>query len=205
MKKFMFLFVLALTSVFMVGCFGGNDDDKKDPVDETVVLVDEGADYFLTGQFAGWGDATGEDNEGEFLMTAVALGDARIASIKDQIMDAKFVYIYELDIPEEGGAGWTAEYEIDGEMVEVDGFNTIKVIKTNKNSEVPIWWGQSPESGEFESLTPDLLYIPPFVGDDDKTAAGGWNDNPIALEAGEYYVVYVQFAPASHGLALIKK
>lgn len=206
MKKFMFLFVLALTSVFMVGCFGGKDDDKNDDtVDETVILVDEAADYFLTGQFAGWGEATDPLNDGEHLMEAIKLGDPRIASIKAKLTGVQYLYIKSHTVPsnEEELADWTVEYEINGEQVVVNGMNALKIIKTDKNSEIPLFWGPSPESGEFVNLTPETLYVPPYTSDE--SPAGGWNDDPIILEPGEYYVVYIQYSRTSHAIAVVAK
>lgn len=165
------------------------------------VVVDEAHDYVITGQFANWGEAV--DDQSNY-MTAIAQADERIKSLnKKDLKDAKYVYIIEVTFSDEE-AGWTAAYTIDGEEVEVDGNLTVKILQVNKGSEAPNWWGQSPESGEVKSLTPDTLYVPPFV-EESVDNAGGWNDNPIVFEAGTYYMVYVQYSNTEHGLAAIKK
>ncbi|HCZ24538.1 MAG TPA: hypothetical protein DHV05_06805 [Acholeplasmataceae bacterium] len=79
----------------------------------------------------------------------------------------------------------------------------MKMIRTDLGDEVPNWWGQSPESGEIENLTPETLYVPPFV-EENVDMAGGWNDNPAALAAGTYYFVYVKYE-SSQAFALIAK
>ncbi len=186
-KKLLFLFVALFAVLFLVGC-------------EDTIAVDESHDYYVTGQFAGWGDAAGVE---EFKMEAIGAKDSRVASIKDDLKDAKYIYIIEATLPAEE-AGWDVTYKIDGEMVTVDGNLTVKILQINAGEEAPNWWGQNPESGEFRSLTPDTLYMPPYV-EENVDDAGDWNANPVALEAGTYYVVYVQYSNTSHGLALIKK
>ena len=45
------------------------------------VLENTEKDYYVTGQFAGWGDAVGKD---QFRMTAVSLKDARVELSEQQ-------------------------------------------------------------------------------------------------------------------------
>lgn len=189
MKKVLGLVVVMFAAFLLVAC-----------TDTKTVLVDDAHTYYATGQFASWGDAVGNTS---YQMIATNRGDARLKSISSDLKDAKFIYVLEVVLPSED-AGWNVTYKIDGEVKELNGNLTVKVIQTNVGAEAPNWWGQSPESGEIKSLTPDTLYLPPFV-EENVDEAGGWNDNPVALEAGTYYMVYVQYSNTSHGFGLIKK
>ncbi|HCZ24539.1 MAG TPA: hypothetical protein DHV05_06810 [Acholeplasmataceae bacterium] len=74
MKKLVLLLVALFGAFALVGCVSGE------------VLVDETHDYYATGQFAGWGDAVGNE---DFKMTAIARNDERIESIVDETKGAK--------------------------------------------------------------------------------------------------------------------
>lgn len=190
MKKLLGVFAFVLLSVVLISCGKLSDE----------VVVDEAHDYVITGQFAGWGDAV--DDQANY-MKAAAPADKRFKPIAKQLKDAKFIYVIEVTFPAEE-AGWDVTYKIKGEEKTVDGNLTLKIIQVDKGGEAPNWWGQSPESGAFKSLTPDTLYLPPFL-EENVDGAGGWNDNPIVFEAGTYLIVYVQYSNTSHGLAAIKK
>ena len=149
------------------------------------VLENTEKDYYVTGQFAGWGDAVGKD---QFRMTAVSLKDARVAALKAQLKGAKYLYVLEHVVITDSGAGWTAQYVENGAVKDCDGHQTMKWLQVAKGQEAPDWWAQSPESGPVTSLTPDLLWIPGFT----ETPAVGpdWNGNPVVLKAGTYTVVF---------------
>lgn len=149
------------------------------------VLENTEKDYYVTGQFAGWGDAVGKD---QFRMTAVSLKDARVATLKAQLKGAKYLYVLEHVVITDSGAGWTAQYVENGAVKDCDGNQTMKWLQVAKGQEAPDWWAQSPESGPVTSLTPDLLWIPGFT----ETPAVGpdWNGNPVVLKAGTYTVVF---------------
>ena len=188
MKKLVLLLVALFGAFALVGCVSGE------------VLVDDAHDYYVTGQFAGWGDAVGDE---DFQMEAIARNDERIKSIVKETKDAQFIYIFEATFPS-AAAGWTAgPYKVDGVSNTYDGNLTFKVIRTNAGEDIPNWWGQSPESGKFDNLTPETAFMPAFVetGTDD---SGAWNDNPVVLAAGTYYVVYIKFAD-SQAVAVIAK
>ena len=189
MKKLVLLLVALFGAFALVGCVSGE------------VLVDEAHDYYVTGAFAQVGDwvTTGDE---DFLMEAIARNDERIESIVDETKGAKFIYIYEVTFPE-GDAGWTVTYKINGVETILNGNLTIKMIRTDAGDEVPNWWAQSPESGEIENLTPETLYVPPFL-QENVDQAGDWNANPVALETGTYYFVYVKYED-SQAFALIAK
>ena len=149
------------------------------------VLENTEKDYYVTGQFAGWGDAVGKD---QFRMTAVSLKDARVAALKAQLKGAKYLYVLEHVVITDSGAGWTAQYVENGAVKDCDGNQTMKWLQVAKGQEAPDWWAQSPESGPVTSLTPDLLWIPGFT---ETTAVGpDWNGNPVVLKAGTYTVVF---------------
>ncbi|NLV34391.1 MAG: hypothetical protein GXY21_07655 [Clostridiaceae bacterium] len=150
-----------------------------------VVLENTEKDYYVTGQFAGWGDAVGKD---QFRMTAVSLKDARVAALKADLKGAKYLYILENVVISDTGAGWTAQYVEGGVVKECDGNQTMKWLQVAKGQEAPDWWAQSPESGEIKNLTPDLLWIPGFT--ETPEVGPDWNGNPVVLKAGTYTVVF---------------
>ncbi|MFA6800813.1 MAG: hypothetical protein WCR19_01740 [Acholeplasmataceae bacterium] len=187
MKKILGLFVVLTLTFTLASCVSGE------------VLEDADHDYYGTGNFASWDKATADD---AYMMEAIARNDERIDSIVKDTKGAEAIYILEVVLPSEA-AGWNVPYTIDGVETVLDGNLTVKVIQTDVDSEVPNYWAQSPESGKVTNLTPDTLYVPAFV----ETAvdgAGNWNDNPVALEAGTYYLVFVLF-DGSKGMALIEK
>ena len=155
-------------------------------------------DYYLTGAFAGWGDVT---EKPEFKLARVKENDARIASIKGQLAGATAIYVLEQAFVAD--QEWTFSYKIDGTVVEFNGGQAVKVIKTELADPIPMWWAQSPESGQLRNLTPSTLYIPPFI-EENVDQAGGWNDNPAILAVGTYYMVFVIFE-GSIGLGAIAK
>ncbi len=136
-------------------------------------------------------------------MVAIAKNDERVASLKDELKDVEFLYLLEATLPADD-AGWAVTYKIDGTVTELNGNLTVKVIRTTvDDSDARDWWAQSPESGEINNLTPDTLYIPPFV-EENVDQAGGWNDNPAALAAGTYYIVFAEFEDGSRALGLVE-
>lgn len=186
MKK---LFVLLLGLVLALGLTGCNNDP----------LVDEDNNYWATGQFAGWGDAAGNT---DYQMEAIAKNDDRVDGL--ELDDVMYLYLLEVTLPD-GEAGWTVTYTIDGTETTVDGNLTVKIIKTDATDadNIPVWWAQSPESGELTNLTEETLYVPPFV-EENVDGAGTWNDNPIAFEAGTYYLVFAQYEDGSRAIGLVE-
>ncbi|MDA3932565.1 MAG: hypothetical protein PF513_07495 [Tenericutes bacterium] len=181
MIKKLSLFALLVVGLFTIAAC--NNDD--------VILVDETYDYYITGQFADWGNAFANE---DYKMEAIALNDERISSIKDDLDGAELLYVIEATFSAED-AGWTVSYTIDGVEIEVTGNQTVKFarIEMIDGEAIPTWWAPSPESGEINNLTPDTLYIPNYVdpdGDDFVDGLGSWNDNPIMLDAGTYTMVF---------------
>jgi hypothetical protein len=184
MKKVLVLLLGLVLTFALVGC--------NNP------LVNEEKDYYATGNFNGW------DTVESGKMEAIAKNDERVSAIKSELSGVKFLYLVEGTLPTDA-AGWSVTYKIDGTVTELDGNLTVKVIRTEAGEpDERNWWAQSPESGEIKNLTPDTLYIPPFV-EENVDQAGGWNDNPAALEAGTYYIVFAEFTDGTRGLGLIKK
>jgi hypothetical protein len=187
MKKIVFLFVLLFSAAALAGC-------ASNPLENTEKA------YYATGQWGGWGEGIGQEAN---KMTPIALNDARVASVKDQLKGATALYIFEWVIPTTE-AGWTVTYKINGVDKTVDGNFALKVVRTAvDDADLIDWWGQSPESGKLNNLTPSTLYVPPFV-EENVDQAGGWNDNPIALTAGTYYIVYAEVGTVKY-LGLIAK
>ncbi len=189
MKKFSILAVLG--ALLLTGC----------GVDMTTVLSNPEKDYYATGAWADWGNTTAK-------MTAVARGDARVASIKDQLDDAEFLYVYE-NVVLTDTQTWSATFIIDGVETSFNGGQTVKVIRTLLDDKDSIdYWLQSPESGAVSNLTPETLLIPNFVETAVEGIPGSWNDNLVAYETGTYTMVYAYIATvgevaAHHAMGLI--
>jgi len=190
MKKLLSVVVLLVAAFILVGCNTVSDE----------ILVDAAHDYYAAGAVTGWGDAVGND---EFKMEAIARSDERVASIVDELEGAVYLYLVEVTILS-SGAGWTFTYTIDGVATVFDGNQAIKMIRTDADGEIPNWWGPSPESGEFFSLTPETYYIPPYV--ETPSPQGDWNSNPGAFAAATYYMIFADFGTGEpRGLGLIAK
>jgi len=173
MKKLLVLVVALVATFGLTAC--GSDE----------ILENESKAYYATGQFNGW------SAQDDFEMEAIKLSDERVASIKSDLKGVESLYILEITLPTDE-AGWTVTYTIDSKEVVVDGYLTVKIIKTDAADKDSVdFWAQSPESGKVKNLTPDTLYIPPFV-EENVDDAGTWNDNPIAFEAGTYYIVFAE-------------
>lgn len=177
MKKYSILAIILIVALAVVSLTGCGE-----------ILANEGKEYFVTGQFAGWGDAFGK---AEYKMEAIALNDARVASLKKDLKGAKYLYIITGVTFPSTEAGWTAQKVVDGVVVDADGNLTLKFLQGAVGGEAPDWWGQSPESGEFRSLTPSLLFIPGYT--ETPTVGPDWNGNMVVGAAGTYTIVLAIF------------
>lgn len=164
------------------------------------ILADADHNYFVTGNFAGWGDApTATEEDGttlKYVMEAVSVNDERVASVKSQFKNPEFLYVLEITLPETAAVGWDGPIVYvrteGGEAEEFDGNLTVKILQVDVDAEVPVpnYWAQNPESGVVNNLTPETLYIPPFFEEAPWEGSGDWNGNPVALTAGTYTVVF---------------
>jgi len=187
MKKLIGLFATLLLSISLAACGGGT------------VLADANHDYYATGNFAGWGDATSKPEQ---KMEAVALNDSRIGQVRNQLNDATAIYVLEIELPA-GAAGWDVTYTISGTEKKYDGNLTVKVIQTMTGDDIPNYWAQNPESGRVTMLTPTTLYIPPFV-EENVNGAGTWNDNPVVIGGPGKYTLVFAIAPETKFMGAIK-
>ncbi|MDD5292747.1 MAG: hypothetical protein PHW40_00370 [Candidatus Izemoplasmatales bacterium] len=185
MKKLLLLVVGLLATFTLLGCVS----------DE--VLASATKDYYVAGQAVAW------DTVPAGKMTAIARSDERIKSIVSKTRGATALYLLEVTFPATE-AGWTITYKINGTVTTFDGNLSVKIIRNAKDDTLSRdWWAQSPESGLIKNLSPKTLYIPPFV-EDNVDQAGTWNDNPVVLEPGTYYIVFAEFE-GSKGLAAVPK
>ncbi|MCB9498684.1 MAG: BMP family ABC transporter substrate-binding protein [Bacillales bacterium] len=186
MKRIFALLLLACSTLLLAGCAG-------------TILENAEKDYYAVGQFNGWGTAVGDET---YKMTAIAINDERVASIKAELKGATALYILQVVLPATD-AGWSFEYKIDGEVVTFNGNLAVKVVRTAIGDPDTIdFWAQNKESGAIDNLTPDTLYLPPYQ----ETATDGegtWGDNPGALEAGTYYVVYAELEDGTKAMGLV--
>ena len=188
MKKLLGLFATLLLAIGLTACGGGT------------VLADANHDYYATGQFAGWGDATSKT---EFKMEAISTGDSRVSSIRSKLNGAKALYVVEVTLSNDP-AGWTGSFKINGVDKEFDGNQAIKVIQTDVGSPAPNYWAQNKESGAITSLTPDTLYIPPYR-EENSDGAGSWGDNLFVTTGGGKYLVVFAVFDGSKGMGIIKR
>jgi hypothetical protein len=191
MKKLFGLLATLLLSFTLVACGGGT------------ILVDEAKDYYATGNFAGWGDAT---SKAELRMEAIAVNDPRVASVRSQLDGATALYVLEIVLPSED-AGWgdgSPKYNVNGTLTTFNGNLTVKVIQTEKGDIAPIYWAQNKESGKVDNLTPATLYIPPYV-EENVNNLGTWGDNPVGIKAGTYNLVFALFPNQKKAMGLIAK
>lgn len=216
MKK---LVTTALVAILVVSCLFALVACDNEP------LADPKYSYTITGNFNGWKvnvDAEDETKlDATYAMEAVALSDKRVASIKDVLKEGGVQYLYIVEhtftnnkVDGEWESGWSVSYALTegAELTEVDGNMAIKVIKTeyvvNEAAGIAEWsqaWLPSPEMSTVVSLTPDTLYCPPHSKTESWTDSGDWNDNPIVLTAGTYYVVIASFTDGTYGLGAIAK
>jgi hypothetical protein len=161
------------------------------------ILEDTNHRYFVSGNFAEWGAATEAlDTDGEtltYLMEAVSVDDARVASVRSQLSNPTMLYVKEVVLPATA-AGWGETFAIteDGEAQFFDGNLTIKILQTDLEIPAPIYWAQNRESGKVNNLTPGTLYLPPYSETPTYTDSGDWGSNPVALAAGTYTAVFGQ-------------
>jgi len=167
-----------------------------DDVKQYDILENLNKDYYATGNFNGWDTLiTGQ-------MDSISRYDQRVNSIIDELEGVKYLYILEITLSAMS-SGWDVTYKIDGIVQTFDGNLTVKVIRTTaEDPDSRDFWAQSPESGAIINLTPGTLYIPTYM-EDNIDQAGGWNDMPVAFEAGTYYIIFAEFED-SKAMGLIK-
>lgn len=207
MKKFvtiMLVAMLAISALFVLAACGSSEP-----------LAREGAYYLLAGGLPGWGlEGVNPDDASvaNRVMEAISVKDERVASIKSELKDVKYLYLIQYEF--KGSAGWTNTFqpEADAEITNVDGALLVKVILytsedvAGKIVWTPTWYSSPEAAGETKSLTPSTLWTPPFKdGISYGTDGSGWNSNGVLLEGeGTYYIVFAEFNSGSYGMAAIK-
>ncbi len=225
MKK---LFTAALGTLMIFGlaaCGGSKKDPEPTPepekYDTTKRAVPEGYSVFAQGGALGW-DLGIEGTE----MAAASIKD--VSGLSTDVADAlqakfdkasdeekKGFYLYTLEVKLEGEAGWTTNVMKDGEVVAVDGANTIKGRMGHYDAEDEAWisdaWFPDPHLFHAESLTPSSLFIAENWAEEADEHGFDWTSNPAAYEQGTYKFVlalYTWVAPSATacniGMALIK-
>jgi hypothetical protein len=162
------------------------------------ILADEDHLYFAVGNFNGWGGALevlDEEENFTYEMEAISVSDSRVSSIKSKFNNPEFLYVLRIVLPSTV-ADWSATYtRTNGGTAQVfNGNLTLKIIQADVvdvgEEAIPNWYAQGPESGVVNNITPETLYIPPFLEEAPWTGSGAWNDNPVALTAGTYTAVF---------------
>ena len=165
-----------------------------------VVPVKSNISYHVVGgYFDDWNNYTDSN-----VMTRVSALDLP-AEVKAQLLDKEIVGIYAFDGRTFNvGPTWTANANIDGEVVTLNGGYTLKVVKAAYDEEDDVTfaqqWNPDPKTSAVQNLTPDTLYMPKWV----ETPAAGeeglgtWADNPVVIGgAGEYTVYFVEYKGAN--------
>lgn len=102
------------------------------------------------------------------------------------------------------GPSWTANANIDGEVVVLNGGYTVKVVRAGYDAEDDNYfadqWNPDPKTSCVANLTPDTLYMPKWVETpaEGEEGLGTWADNPVVIGgAGEYTVYFIEYAGAN--------
>ena len=102
------------------------------------------------------------------------------------------------------GPAWTANANIDGEVVVLNGGYTVKVVRAGYDAEDDVsfadQWNPDPKTSCVANLTPDTLYMPKWVETpaEGEEGLGTWADNPVVIGgAGEYTVYFIEYAGAN--------
>lgn len=206
MKKLVTILLVAILAASCICVFAACEKPLADT---------DGFSYVITGDWNGWKVNVDPDDEtkldAQYAMEAIALSDSRVKSIKDQLEGVKLLYIGEHEFVNEG-AGWDITVSLtEGATPSVfNGNMAIKVLQTKYETlgDASSWsgeWIPNAKTANARTLTPDTLYIPPFSEVETYTGSLTWKDNPVALEAGTYYVVFAAFTDGTFGLGLIAK
>ena len=196
---FSLLVVLGLVSV-AVAC-EKTEEQSKEPTsgeqEEVKPNPTEGKEYYVVGGYYDDWNTYSDSNK----MTRITV-DALDASLKSLLADKNVDAILKY----EGrvfnvGPTWTANANIDGEVVTMNGGYTMKVVRAvydaeDDNTFVDAWV-PDPKTAAVQNLTPDTLYMPKWV----ETPAAGeeglgtWADNPVVIGgAGEYTVYFIEYS-----------
>ena len=197
MKK---LFTLALLAVASLTACGGQK------FDETVKAAGEGVTYHYVGGYEGtW--AAGEGNK----MTATSVAEvAKLDKELAKVLAKKSIehlYTAKIEIKAES-AGWTAKLLKDGEVKEVDGKFTVKVIEAaflaEENTYTNTHWIPNPADTDpchVEALTSNI-FIPAYQKEPDEHGFS-WGDNPVMdVTEGFYHLVMAKYTTLSSATAI---
>ena len=197
MKK---LFTLALLAVASLTACGGQSYDK------TVKAAPEGVTYHAVGGFEGSWAATEATKMTATSVAEVAKLDADLAKVLAK-KSIEHLYTAKIEIKAES-AGWTAKLLKDGEVKEVDGKFTLKVIEAAYLAEEQTYtnthWIPNPADTDpchAEALTSNI-FMPSYVKEPDEHGFS-WADNPVMdVAEGFYHVVMAKYTTLSSATAI---
>ena len=218
MKKLVTILLVAMLAVSCVFALAACDGKFSEEV-----LADADHEYTITGEWNGWRPNFDKDDstklDAKYMMKAVSLTDEIFTSskaakkvrkdLRDSNGGAKFVYVIEYTFVNEG-ATWDIKYAT-SEGAEVQTWNgnmAIKVLRNTYNTAAQDWtqdWLPNAGDTNLRSITPDTLYMPPHSEAELWENSGAWNNNPVVLEAGTYYIVFAAFTDGTFGLGAIAK
>ena len=196
MKKLFTLALLAVTS--LTAC--GQSFDKE------VKAAPEGVTYHYVGGYEGSWAAT-EKN----VMTATSVAEvAKLDKALAKTLAKKSIehlYMAKITIPTED-ANWTANMLKDGEVKEVNGKFTVKVIEAAFLAEEQTYtnthWIPNPADTDpchVEALTSNI-FMPTYQKEPDEHGFS-WGDNPVMdVEVGSYNLVIAKYTTLSSATAI---
>ena len=166
--------------------------DEKTP-DETISY------HVVGGYHNDWSDYT-DDNQ----MYEISLDDLKYdypelyANL--ETYDIKSIYVYE-NREFNYANQWESQVYVNGYLTYYDGGFTVKVVKAlyDVYDEVTFVdrWNPDPKTSHVGNLTPDMLYMPEWV--EENNGNGCWTDNPVVTAgAGLYTVVFVEYDRANN-------
>lgn len=195
MKKIS-IFLLTLLSVLCLVACG-------EPTPEPAPAPEKDYTYHVVGgYYDDWNNYTEENKMTEITREELATLNADMAS-KLGNREVSAIMKFEGRVFNVGPA-WTANANVDGEVVVLNGGYTIKVVRALYDAEDDVTaaetWIPDPHKAAVTNLTPDTLYMPKWVETpaEGEEGLGTWADNPVVIGgAGEYTVICVEFAGAN--------
>ena len=174
--------------------------------------VDDISYHVVGGYYGDWSDYTSKNK-----MVEISLGELE-QEIAINLLDKNIKCIYKYEGRVFGNsAGWTCNAFVNGEVVQIDGGFTIKIVKASYDAMDDVMfvqqWNPDPKTSAVQNLTPGTLFMPKWVETPAKgeEGLGTWVDNPVVIAgAGVYTVYFIEYGGTNsyespkYAMALVK-
>ena len=185
--------------VYFVEYAGANSADSPKYAMAVVPTKTNLSYHVVGGYFDDWNNYTDEN-----IMKRISALDLP-AEMQKQLLEKEIVGVYQFDGRTFNvGPNWTANANVDGEVLTLNGGYTIKVVKAAYDEEDKVsfaqQWNPDPKTSAVQNLTPDTLYMPKWIETpvEGEEGLGTWADNPVVIGgAGEYTVYFVEYKGAN--------